>query len=173
MGQYTKPANKVVVAGEPLFEELQLKGTNLYPKRLMKRDADDSSMSVCGAGDNPIGWLGYEQAHPDFRPDKVDEAYKADAWAPRLHGGGFVLVARLAAGEVVTKGDYLVPAANGELKKAANLAIESGTTTVTSTAANGEIISGSKPKDGILAARAEESVDATAEAKDIMVTSLI
>jgi len=170
---WKKPDNKIVVAGSPLVQELKVEtATNMYPGRLVKKGTNDDDIVVCGASDMPIGWLGYEHTAAPYRPSTVDTAYSANDRAAVLCGGGFVLVARLASGENVSKGDLLVPAANGELKKASTLQIAEGSTTVTSTAANGDIITGHYG-DAPIVAIAEESVDASSEAKDIMVRSLI
>jgi len=170
---FRKPNNKIVVAGNPLVQELKVEtATNMYPGRLVKKGTNDDDIVVCGATDKPIGFLGYEQSHAAYRPTNVDTAYSAGDRAPVLCGGNFVVVARLANGENVSKGDWLVPAANGELKAASALTVDSGGVAVTSTAANGAIISG-EVGDNIVVAIAEESVNATAGAADIMVRSLI
>jgi len=169
----TKPNNKIVAQGEPLVEECKVESaTNMYPGRLVKKGSSDSQIVVCGATDMPIGWLGYEQAAGPYKPSDVDTAYSANDFAPVLYGGKFVIVGRLASGEVVNKGDLLVPAANGELKKAETLQIASGGTSVTSTAANGDIITGHYG-DAPIVAKALESVDASGGAQDILVLSLI
>jgi len=168
-----KPTNKIVVGGEPLVQELKVEtATNMYPGRLVTKGTNDDDVVVCGATDKPIGWLGFEHTQPAYRPADVDTIYAQNDQAAVLNGGHFFIVGRLASGENVSKGDWLVPAANGELKAASALTVDSGATTVTSSAANGAIISG-EVGDNIVVAIAEESVDATAGAADIMVRSLI
>jgi len=174
---FSKPANKIVAVGEPLVDECKVENiTNMYPGRLVKKGTTDDDIVVNDA-QRPLGWLGYEHTHAEFRPDDVDSQYKANAWAAVLFGKGFIVVGRLASGQNVTKGDLLVAAANGEVKKASVMdgSVDSGTTTVTSTAANGDIItlSGGVAPEGPIVGRAVESVDATTEAKDILIESWI
>lgn len=116
MGQYTKPANKIIAAGDPLYEELQVETvTNVYPGRLVKKGTADHQCVICGEFENPVGWAGYEQAHADFKPADEDTIYKVNDWIPVLHGPGMVLVASTSAA-AVTKGDYLSPDGAGKLK---------------------------------------------------------
>ena len=117
MGQYTKPTNKIVVYGDPGFEELQIETVaNIYPGRLIKRGTADFQCVVCGEFENPVGWAGYEKAHADFKPASVDTIYEVSDWIPALHGPGIVLVASTIE-SAVTKGDWLSSAAGGKLKK--------------------------------------------------------
>lgn len=167
------PTGKIVVLGDPLVDECKVEtATNMYPGRLVKKGTNDDDVVVCGAGEKPTGWLGYEHAPSPDRPATVDTAYGAGDWVPVLYGGHFVINARLANGQSVARGAWLVPAANGELTAASSLSVDSGGTSVTSTAANGGIISGDVG-DNIVVAIAMETVDASGGAKDIMVLSLI
>lgn len=170
---FKKPANRIVVAGDPLVHECKVEdATNMYPGRLVKKGTNDDDIVVCGAGEIPIGWLGYEQAASPYQPATVDTAYSADDRAPVLNGGKFVIVARLASGETVSKGDALVAAANGEVKKAS-----AATVTVTGATGDGDAgtynVDGAIPAEGIVVGIAMESVDASGGAQDIMVLSLI
>lgn len=168
-----KPNNKIVVAGDPLVMQQKIEtATNCYPGRLVKKGTNDDDVVVNTAGGSPTGWLGYEQIGIGV-PDDVDSIYPVNAQAPVLYGGKFVIVGHLASGENVAKDDLLVPAANGELKKASAIAVASGATQVTSSSANGAIVSGSIPTEGLPVAKAMESVNATSAAADIMVLSLI
>lgn len=168
-----KPANKIVVAGDPLVMQQNIEtATNCYSGRLVKKGTNDNDIVVNTAAGNPTGWLGYEQVGTGM-PDSVDSIYSAGAQAPVLYGGKFVIVGHLASGENVAKDDQLVAAANGELKKASSLAVATGATPVTSSAANGAIVSGSVPLEGPIVAKAMESVNATSAAADIMVLSYI
>lgn len=170
---FLKPDNKILVAGNPLVQELKVEtATNMYPGRLVKKGTNDDDIVVGTAGADVIGFLGYEQCRDSDKPANVDTAYAAGAWAPVLSGGGFIIVARLANGENVSKGARLVAAANGELKEASALAVPSGGTTVTSDKAQPDI-SGAVGSEGVVVAIAEESVDASGGAADIMVRSLI
>ncbi len=144
---FKKPNNKIVAAGEPLVQELKVEtATNMYPGRLVKKGTNDDDIVVNTANGAAVGWLGYEQTNPQYKPANVDTAYSAGDYVAVLNGGGFVIVGRLASGQSVDKGDKLEAAANGELT-----ALSSGT----------------------MVAIAEETVDASAAAKDIMVRSLI
>lgn len=149
VGYGPKPTNQILVAGYPLVQILKVETVaNMYPGRLVKKDTNDDDIEVCGAAGVALGWLGYERTIKKHRPATVDTIYTVNAQAAVLHGGGFVIVGRLASGQNVAKGARLMAAANGEL---------SGGTVGTH-----EIV-----------AIAEESVDASAAAADIMVRSLI
>ena len=150
--------------------------TNMYPGRLVKKGTNDDDIVVNTAAGNAVGWLGYEQTTKKHRPATVDTIYLINAQAVILNGGGFVIVARLASGESVAKGAPLVDAANGELKAASagTVTIASGSTTVLSDKAQpDEAVVGSYGDQGPVKAYAEETVDASGGAKDIMVRSLI
>lgn len=146
--------------------------TNVRPGRLVVYDTDDDHFKVAAANavHGILGWAEKNYTNPAW--DGASDPTAEDEFSI-IRGPGVPVKARLASGENVKRGDLLVPAANGELKKATTLNIPSGVTSVTSTVANGEIIAGSVPKDGRVVAEAEHDVDATAEAKDIVVTSLI
>jgi len=169
-----KPTNGVLVAGHPLKMEQNIEtATNMYPGRLVKKGTNDDDIVVNTAAGNASGWLSYEDTKIG-KPDDVDSIYKITAKPVVLYGGGFVVVGHLASGENVAKDDYLVGAANGELKKASAVVIASGATPVTSGAANGAaIVTGSIPGEGRILAQAKESVNATSAAADIMVLSFI
>lgn len=146
-GYGSKPTNEILVAGTPLVQILKIETVdNCYPGRLVKKDTTDGQIEVCGADGSAIGWLGYEQTIKKHRPADVDTIYLVNAHVAVLHGGHFVVVARLASGQNVAKGAKLEAAADGEVT-----ALSSGT----------------------MIAIAEESVNATAAAADIMVRSLI
>lgn len=169
----TQPSGKIVALGEPLVDELNVEtATNMYPGRLVKKGTNDNDIVVCGAGEKPVGWLGWEHAPGPDRPATLATAYGADDRAPVLYGGHFVIKAKLASGQNVSKGDWLVPAADGMVAAASALTVDSGGTSVTSTAANGAIISGDVG-DNIIVGIAMESVNASSGAKDILVLSLI
>ena len=138
MVKLTKPANKIVVFGEHLgrVEELEVEtATNVIPGRLVKRGSSDAQIVVNTDAGVPVGWVGYEQAHKNYRPDNKTTAYAAGAQCPVLKGPGMVIIAHVATGNNVTKGAPLVAAANGEFKLATQLAPPTGTVSVTSTGA--------------------------------------
>jgi hypothetical protein len=165
------PANGVLAGGQPLVQEL-IVGSDaaaLYPGRLVVRSADGADY-VKEAGDgaqNVIGWAGIP-----YNKGKDDQLAQGDI-IPVYNGGGFRILTTLANGQTVQKGDYLVVTTGGKVKKATQLNIRSGSTTVTSTAANGNIVDGSVPAEGIIVAVAEEDKDATAGDQPLVVRSLI
>jgi len=170
----TQPSNGVIVQGNPMVDHRKVEtATNVIPGRLAKKGTADHQIVVCGASDNPVGWVGYEYAHASYQPADRSTAYAADAMAPIYFGGGFIVLASIASGNNVTWGMRLKPAANGQLAIATTaLTIASGSTNVTSTKANGSgIISGDAA--GIIVGIAMESVNASAAAKNCAVLSLI
>jgi len=163
---FRKPNNAVLVAGSPIVEELVVKtATNMNPGVLVTRDTDDSHIKACGASDMPLGFL--DISHKVG----VGDTYSADDVAKVL-SGPCVVVGILASGENVTKGDLLVPTANGRLAKASTLQVAAGTTSVTSAAANGDSRTGHYG-DAPIVERAEESVDASGGEARIVVRCLI
>ena len=163
---FKDPENAVLVSGDPVVEELICKTiTNCTPSVLVTRDTDDDHFKVCGATDDPLGFL-------DISHKKgIGDTYEADQ-AARILKGAIVNKAILANGQNVTKGAKLVPAANGRLKAASVLTTDSGATPVTSSAADGAIISGDIG-DNIISAIAEASVDASGGEKSIVVKCLL
>lgn len=168
-----KPTHKIVVAGTPKVVEKKI-GTvaNCYPGRLVEYVTGQAEIKVGTAAGKVIGWLGYEQAHGDYRPATVDTIYLDNAFVPVLYGGGFSVVASLASGDNVTIGALLVAAASGELTEADALAVPAGSTAVTSTSA-APAITGAYGSQGLVVARAMEDKDASSAAADIVVESLI
>ena len=148
---FGKPSNKILVAGQP-------KGTA------------DHQVVLAGDGEkNPVGVADYMGKQP------ITDAYP-DKESIRVLKGSIVVVATLASGNNVAKGAPLVCAANGKLKAAADISVSvpSGTTTVTSNAAQPDLMEiGSIPPYGVIVGFAEESVDASAGDKPIMVRLVI
>lgn len=148
VGYGPKPSNQILVAGTPLVQILKVEtATNMYPGRLVKKGTNDDDV-VVNDGSTAIGWLGYERTIKKYRPSTVDTIYAGDEQAAVLHGNHFVIVGSLAVGANVSKGARLKAVAAGQLS------------------------GGTVGSDEIVAI-AEESVDASAAAKDIMVRSLI
>ena len=168
---FTEPSNAIVVAGNPLIEELKVEtAANCQPGHLVKKGTNDDDIVVCGAGEMPVGVLGYEQARPDFKPATRSTDYAAGDWAPVLHRPGVVLL-RLADGHTVNKGDPLVSAANGEvaLASAMTVTIASGSSTVLSDKAQpDEAVAGGYGAEGPIVAFAAESVTTSGAADWIM-----
>ena len=151
------PNNKILVAGTPLIQELNVEdATNMYPGRLVIKGSNDNDVTVSGAAGKCLGWLGYEQCtNAGFMPT------------------GFVVIGKLAGSQTVVKGDRLVAAADGMVSKAAPAVTKTGTTELTSSVAKEAPISGTVPEGGIVVGIAMESVETTTAAADIMVLSLI
>jgi hypothetical protein len=146
--------------------------TNVYPGRLVKKGSDDNDIVVNTAAGAPLGWAGYEDTHKKYRPATVDTIYVVNSYIAVVKGAGMKIVASLASGQNVVAGAILVAAANGELTAATAAAIPSGTTAVTSSSAQ-PTVAGSLSSEGIPVAVAEQSMDASAGALDIIVRSLI
>jgi hypothetical protein len=167
---FVKPSNKILVGGTPIVEELITEGTSCKPGLFVKKGTADHQVMLAGDGEQkPLGVLDADprypitQAFPDKHPVRV---LKAPA----------VVVATLASGNNVVKGAPLVCAANGKLKAAATISVivPSGSTQVTSNAAQPDLQEiGSIPPYGPIVAYAEESVDASAADKSIIVRLVI
>lgn len=162
---YKKPSNKILVAGNPLVQELKIEtATNMYPGRTVIKGTNDDDIVVgtAPAGksfEKIIGVLGYEQCRDPDKPADVDTIYAAGAWVPVL-SGPCIVVGRLASGESVVKGDLLIPAANGELALMPDKDLNA-------TFADTEVELELAQAKSVIAV-AEETVDASAAAKDIM-----
>lgn len=113
---YNKPSNKIVVGGKPpLVQELKIETVaNMYAGRLVQKGTNQDDMKVGGIG-AAYGWLGYEQSNPGFRPADVDTIYTVDDMAAVLKGGGFAILASLAASFSVKKNDKVANWANGQV----------------------------------------------------------
>ena len=164
---------KVVVAGNPIIEELTVEGTLVKPGRLVEKGTAATQVKgLTGPTAKPSGWVGWdnEGAHPEASPATRDTAYTAGKKAPIVYGPGTILVGKLASGQNVTKDAPLIPAnANGELQAAA-------TATAVETAGSSHVtvaLAGSFPAGGMIVALAKENKDASASALDIIVESLI
>jgi len=167
---FIKPTNKILVGGQPLVEELVTEGTSCKPGLFVVKGTADHQVGLAGDGaKNPLGILDSDPRYPitDTFPDKHPV---------RVLKGPIVVVATLASGNNVSKGQALVCAANGQVKAAADISVQvpSGATAVTSTAAQPDLTEiGSIPPYGVIVGFAEESVDASAAAKSIMVRLVI
>lgn len=159
-----KPSNKIVERGDPQVQELKLVGsaTNAYPGAWVIRDTADDDVSVTDSPTSTsvpakvVGWLGYLQGNADDMPVTVDTAWAVGDRVPVLNGGGFYLVARLS-NKSVTKGEYLTTGQCGML------------TGIVSP--GGPVVYNDAQRFAI--AVAEETVDASATIKDVVVRSLI
>lgn len=167
---FVRPTNKVLVAGSPLVEEQVAEGATVKPRLFLRKGTGDHQVQPAGDGEkNPLGIADYDPRKP------IDEAF-ADGDPVRVLKGSIVVVAIAKTGNNIAKGQPLVCAADGLVKLAADIAVSvpSGATTVTSTAAQPDLTEvGSIPPYGVIVAYAEESVDASAEDKPIMVRVVI
>lgn len=167
---FVRPSNKILVAGQPLVEELQTEGTSVKPGLFVKKGTADHQVQPAGDGEKkPLGVADYDARYP------ISDAFP-DNHPVRVLKGPIVVVATLASGNNVDKGAALVCAANGKLKAAADIAVSvpEGSTNVTSNAAQPDLTEiGSIPPYGVIVGFAEESVDASAEDKPIMVRLVI
>lgn len=146
-----QPTNKIVLDSKNLHVQTKKveTETNVYPGRLVKRGTNDDDIVV--DTDNSkvsLGWAGYLNTAKKYRPATVDTIYAQNDQIGVINGPGIILLGSLASGQNVTKGARLMVTSAGQL---------SGGTVGTN-----EIV-----------AIAEESVDASAGAADILVRSLI
>lgn len=118
MPQYlVKPANQVVVAGNPLRLEFEV-GANataaeMLPGRLVIHDTNDGDVKEAGAkARNIIGFL-------DVAPSKKESDNYAVGDQAMVVVGECVAKLTLLANESVAPGDLLVAAANGKVAKQA------------------------------------------------------
>lgn len=164
-------AQKVVIAGRPVIEQLNAEvGTGVKPGRLVKKGTNATDVVIVAAAtDKPSGWVGWtaEGAHPSVAPTTRDTAYAASSQFPVWYGPGVIGVGKLASGQNVTKDTPLIPAANGELQAASNIA-NTGTSGHV-----GATLAGSFPPGGQIVAIAKQNCDASGGAQDIIVESLI
>jgi len=168
---FTAPSGrKVVIAGNPVIEELTVEGAGIKPSLLCKKGTLATQVVVVTAAtDKPSGWVGWdgEGAHPGASPADRTTAYTAAKKCPVVYGPGTIVYGRLASGQSVAKDDPLIPAADGELQAAA---------TMSHTGSSGHIgatSEGSFPPGGMIVALAKETVNASGAATNIIVESLI
>ena len=100
----------------PVTQKVNL-GTiaNCYAGRLLTKEDTDYDRKVCTAMTAPTGWLGYELASPQYRPESITTIYVADDKAVEHKGGGFVIKAALAQGCSVAKGDDVINWGDGKV----------------------------------------------------------
>lgn len=122
---FKKPANKIVVAAtdSTFYSEYKLEtATNAYAGRLAMMGTNEDDIVVAdGVTYMPHGFIGYEQSflgstsYTSNRPATVDTIYAASARVPVLEGSGFWIVAAIATGVKIKKGDLLAPWTGGVL----------------------------------------------------------
>jgi hypothetical protein len=170
-----KPGNAILAAGTPMVTQKKVEtATNMYPGRLVKKGTNDDDVVVNTAAGACYGWLGYEQCmDAASMPADVDTIYEANAQAPVLFGGHFVVVGCLTTSQTIVAGDRLVAAANGMVQKAVAATATTGAATASAVDATTPTIDGSVGSDGIIIGIAMESVTTTSSEADILVHSLI
>jgi hypothetical protein len=165
-----RPTNKVLVGGAPIVDELVTEGTTCKARLFVKKGTADHQVTLAADGEKkPLGILDREKDIP------IDNTFP-DKQSVRVMKAPAVVVGILASGNNVAKGAALICAADGKLKAAADISVSvpSGSTTVTSTAAQPDLTEiGSIPPYGVIVAFAEESVDASGGDKPIMVRLVI
>lgn len=144
-----QPTNKIVLDSKNLHVQTKKVETaaNVYPGRLVKRGTNDDDVVVNTAAGKPMGFAGYLNTSKKYRPATIDTIQLVNDQIGVINGPGIILLARLAIGANVTKGALLTDAALGDL-------------------------SGGTAGTHHIYAIAEESVDASAAAADILVRSL-
>lgn len=152
---FVKPSNKILVGGTPLVEELVTEGTSVKPGLLVIKGTGDHQVGLAGnKARNVEGVVDYDPRY------KITDAFP-DKHPVRVLKGPIVVVCTLATGQNVAKGARLMAAANGELQELPTQNVdEGGVSTYTL-------------YFDLLVAYAEESVDASAAAKPIMVKLVI
>jgi len=165
---FNKSDNQILIAGTPLTVMCMAEGADLAPGLFVKKGTSDYEIKLADAGDKPWA-ICMEYFADDVMPG---DTYDDDARVRVAFGPGSVVKARLASGQNVATGAFLVPAADGTLQAAAVLTVDSGETPVTSGSANGAIIGGDIG-DGYIIAQAVESVDASGAEAWIAVKLLI
>jgi len=112
-----KPANQVLVAGDPITVEMEI-GANctaekMLPGRLVIFDDTDYSVKEADAkANNVVGIL-------DVAPDKLEATHYDKGDQARVIVGECIAKLPLLASENVTRGDPLVAAADGKVAKQA------------------------------------------------------
>lgn len=112
-----RPTNKIVAGGTPLVQELRVQTVaNVYPGRLVKAGSSVDEIVVNDASDNinVLGWVGYEQTNPNYRPSTPTTIQVVEDQVAVLNGGGFVILA--ASTGSISKGNPVMPAADGKVK---------------------------------------------------------
>lgn len=154
-----RPTNAIVAKGDPFLNDMVLHlkvetATSCKPGRLVKKGTTDADIVVNTTKNDPYGWLGYEQGYAVVKNNEsgvnnsVDGTYAENDLAPVIIGGDIVIVGSLATDNSCVPGDYLYPAASGELQTITNISGYS-----------------------IPVGRAMESLDYSASSQDVLVKS--
>lgn len=118
----TPKSNSVVLYGssEQDREILIVAGTvtEMKPGRLVKKGADDNHILICGADEDAIGVLGYEDTPAKYQPATLTTAYAVGDHAAVHKKGG--LLGELSDAGGVNKGQALYVVADGKVSKVAS-----------------------------------------------------
>ena len=112
---YVTPTQNIIVRGtSPLLHRRNIgSATNMYPGRIVVREATDYDIKVGDGILPPLGWLGYEDFNETERPATIDTIATADTEGPVHAGGGFAIRGTLHAGTVAVQGDLLASWSDG------------------------------------------------------------
>jgi len=112
---YITPTQNIIVRGtSPLLHRRNIgSATNMYPGRIVVREATDYDIKVGDGILPPLGWLGYEDFNETERPATIDTIATADTEGPVHAGGGFAIRGTLHAGTKADQGDLLASWSDG------------------------------------------------------------
>jgi len=112
---YITPTQNIIVRGtSPLLHRRNIgSATNMYPGRIVVREATDYDIKVGDGILPPLGWLGYEDFNEMERPATIDTIATADTEGPVHAGGGFAIRGTLHAGTKADQGDLLASWSDG------------------------------------------------------------
>lgn len=164
---FVKPSNTVLVGGTPIIEDLETEGTTVKPRLLVVKGTADHQVVLAGADAVNVQGIVKEDGR-----SPIDDAFP-DAHPVKVIKGPAIVVGILAQNQTINKGDRLKPAANGQVQKhVETLSVDAGATAVTSTAANGAIVSGFAT-DPIVAIAEETISTGAGETKNIVMRLVI
>lgn len=154
------PVNAILIAGTALHEEKEVgTATATIPGRIAIDETNDYTCTNATTNSlNPIGVFDVEPGQ--LRTTSYDAGDQA-----RIIRGPIRVLLTLLASENVTRGDYLVPAALGKVKKAAAITATIATGTITNLGAI--TVAGSYEPGGKIVAQARTSSNVTTDAEII------
>ena len=166
------PVATIVVEGAPDVQYLKVESaTNMYAGRLVKKGTHDDDISVCGANEQAIGILGYEQCTKTTRPATRSTIYVSNQYAPVLKKGqGCKVLLYVAQSQTIVKGSKLVAAAAGMVALASAAKFATSTAAAVLGANASPTIAGNIPTEQLPVATAEESITTTDEEGLILAT---
>ena len=119
--KFPKQSSRIVVAGSEkvIAREYEVEsGTNMYPGRLATAGSTNDEVAVCGASDDPTGWIGYEDTADVYRKNSIKTVYETGDRVSILTGIGFVIWSKASSGTTYVRGAHLKVAASGVLQNA-------------------------------------------------------